>query len=74
MKITIEPERPEDRYTPFHKRITQVRPIVGTRSGYSCILECGHRVQLFGKIEMAEGVALCMQCRTEAARRRSTCP
>lgn len=66
MNIRIEGERPEDRKTPFHKRIVATRRIPHTRSGNICTLECGHVVQTFGDLNRAEGVSLCFQCRDAA--------
>ena len=64
--IKIEGERPEDRNTPFHKRIVETMPIKNTRTGHWCRLECGHVVQAFGDLKLAEGKVLCMQCRDGA--------
>ena len=66
MNVTIEPERPEDRHTPFHKRIVSVQPIPNTKTRNWCKLECGHVVQTFGDLRHANGVALCMKCRDQA--------
>jgi hypothetical protein len=63
MNVRIEPERPEDRNTRFHMRIMGTERIQGTRTGNWADLECGHRVMIFGNIEMAGGKALCMECR-----------
>ena len=62
-ELKIEPERPEDRDTEFHKRITAYRRIPNTRSGHYVVLECGHQVMTFGNLEHAQGKALCVRCR-----------
>jgi hypothetical protein len=67
MDVKIEPERPEDRHTRFHVRIKSTTRIQGTKTGCYADLECGHRAIIFGNIEMAEGKALCMECRDKAA-------
>lgn len=66
MKITIEGERPEDRKTPFHKRIVEVVRLPNSRSGCECTLECGHKVRTFGTVQRLDGVALCQDCRAAA--------
>jgi hypothetical protein len=58
----LEPDE-GPRNTAYHKRIVSTQPIPGTRAGHNAVLECGHRVRLFGKLEHAGGIALCMQCR-----------
>lgn len=68
MKITIEGERPEDRNTPFHKKIVSMRHVPNTKGGNDCILECGHYVRMFGDPALAKGVALCMACRDAAGK------
>jgi len=61
----LEPdEGPRDTW--FHKRIVQSEKIPNTKSGRTAILECGHRIMMFGNIERAGGVALCTQCRDGA--------
>lgn len=58
----LEPdEGPRD--TPFHKRIVRKEPIPNTRAGHNVTLECGHGVQTFGDLALAEGVVLCTKCR-----------
>jgi hypothetical protein len=58
----LEPdEGPRD--TRFHKRIMRTRPIIGSRAGHWCDLECGHRIMSFGNLAHAAGVVLCTQCR-----------
>jgi len=61
----LEPDEPP-RASAFHKRIVETRPIPNTRSGNIAILECGHVVQAFGRLTLAEGRVLCTQCRDTA--------
>jgi hypothetical protein len=59
--IRVEPDQgPRD--TQFHKRIVSVQPIPRTGVGYWCDLECGHVVQILGKLDHLNGVALCTKC------------
>lgn len=62
--FSIEPD-PEPRNSPLHKRIVEIAPIPGTRSGQVLTLECGHVVQCFGNIEHLHGLALCQECRQQ---------
>jgi hypothetical protein len=64
----IEPDEGE-RKSQFHKRIVTAQPIPNTRSGNWCQLECGHVVQTFGDLKLADGVALCIKCRDEGEAR-----
>lgn len=57
---------PDTGHTPYHRAIVSMTPIPNTRTGNICELECGHRVHIFGKIELANGKALCMVCRDAA--------
>jgi hypothetical protein len=67
VEVRVEGERPEDRNTPFHKRIVKAEPILNTIAGNTCTLECGHVVQTFGDLKLADGKALCMRCREEGS-------
>jgi hypothetical protein len=58
----LEPDEPP-RDTEYHKRIVRAVRIPNTRAGHVLDLECGHRVQSFGRLEHADGVVLCTQCR-----------
>ena len=64
----LEGERPDERSTPFHKRIIEFKPIPNTRTGNYVKLECGHVVQTFGGLQHAGGVLLCQECRTQAGK------
>jgi hypothetical protein len=65
VEVRIEGERKEDRNSPFHKRIIKSESIPNTKAGSVCTLECGHVVQTFGDLKLADGKALCMRCREE---------
>lgn len=58
--IHMEPDRG---HTAYHRRIVSMAPIPHTRTGNTCMLECGHRVQTFGRIDLAGGKVLCQECR-----------
>jgi hypothetical protein len=61
----LEPDE-EPRASRHHKLIVEtVGPIPETRVGHYAVLECGHRVMLFGRIELAGGRVLCTQCRDQ---------
>ena len=62
----IEPDEGE-RNTRFHMRIVSTERIPHTRCGHYARLECGHRVMMFGNVELAGGVALCVVCRDQRA-------
>jgi hypothetical protein len=62
MNVTVTPD-PPPRDSRFHRRIVKATPIAGTRSGHDVELECGHRVQTFGRLELADGRVLCDFCR-----------
>jgi hypothetical protein len=58
----LEPdEGPRD--SPYHQRIMSAAKIPNTLAGHYLNLACGHRVMSFGKLEHAQGVILCTQCR-----------
>lgn len=60
--IDLEPDIARD--GPYHRTITHVKPIPNTRAGNVCTLSCGHIVQAFGRLELAEnGKVLCTECR-----------
>jgi hypothetical protein len=61
----LEPDE-GPRNSSFHKRIVAVQAIPGTLKGNWCQLECGHVVQIYGDLKLANGVALCTQCRDGA--------
>lgn len=48
--------------TIYHRRILTMAPILNTRTGNICTLECGHIVQTFGKVDPV-GKVLCTECR-----------
>jgi hypothetical protein len=56
----IEPD--DGRASRFRFSISRVEPIPGTR-GYYADLVCGHRVMIFGNLEMIGEHALCTRCR-----------
>jgi hypothetical protein len=60
----IEPD--DGRKSRFRMRILSTEPIPHTGSGKYAHLECGHRVMIFGNLEMMGGHALCPQCRDAA--------
>jgi hypothetical protein len=63
----LEPdENPRD--TRWHKKIISMRPILGTRTGHRVVLECGHVCQTFGRLDHAQGVILCTECRDKEER------
>lgn len=66
MEVRIEPERPEDRNTPFHMKITTMRHVAKSKSGNDCTLACGHIVRMYGNPELADGKVLCILCRDAA--------
>lgn len=49
-------------HTIYRRRIVSMAPIPHTRTGNTCILECGHVVQTFGKLDPI-GTYLCTECR-----------
>jgi len=63
----LEPDE-EPRDSEFHKRIVEARSIPNTLAGNVVKLECGHVVRTFGRLALADGRVLCLQCRDEAAR------
>lgn len=63
-KVTIEPVPEND--GPWHRKIVSETPIPHSRTGKDLVLECGHQVQSFGKLELTGGKVLCMACRAEA--------
>jgi hypothetical protein len=64
MNPVISPDLPP-RNTPWHRRIVKALPIPNTQRGNDVQLECGHWVQTFGKLELAEGRLLCRDCQGE---------
>lgn len=58
----LEPDE-GPRNTRFHMRIVRIEPIPNSASANNVTLECGHAVQMFGRLEHAQGVVLCTKCR-----------
>lgn len=50
------------RNTRFHRKIIRTVAIPNTRVGHTANLECGHTVQMFGRLDLANGVVFCQQC------------
>jgi hypothetical protein len=65
MSFSLEPD-PEPRTSPHHKRILETKRIENTKTGNYARLECGHWVIMFGRLELAGGVAFCRECRDTA--------
>jgi len=65
----IEPDE-GGRDTRFHMRIMTTQRIPNTRVGHYADLCCGHRVMMFGDLTLANGRALCTQCRDAAEGKR----
>jgi hypothetical protein len=59
--MRLEPDLGQ-RDSRFHKRIVEAHRIAETRTGHDIGLECGHRVKIFGRLELTNGVAWCQQC------------
>ena len=63
----LEPD--DNKRSRFRVAIVETKPIPGTR-GVTATLACGHRVLLFGNLEMTDGRALCTVCRDAAEREK----
>lgn len=52
----------DPRNTQYHRKITHIKPIPGTKSGHYVWLDCGHQYRTFGGLADSEGVLLCQHC------------
>jgi len=60
--ITMRPVYEANRSSPFYKRIVGKSWIIGTLTGYTVTLECGHSLMIFGNLDSANWLAYCTEC------------
>ncbi len=58
--INLEPDTGPG---PYHRAIAFSAPIPNTKTGQRHVLQCGHYIQTFGNIALANGKVFCQQCK-----------
>lgn len=63
----LEPDT-QPRKSRFHFDIVNMERLPNTLMGFYAVLSCGHRVMMFGNMEMVGRRAFCAYCRDEERR------
>jgi hypothetical protein len=57
----MEPEGPQHRK--YHRKILEKTRIPNTRAGWNVVLECNHRIQIYGDHKQVGPTVFCQACK-----------